>query len=63
MIPPLLTNKEIIKAVDKAFDEVTYLDRAPTQDDLKLIEFRAVAQAQLEADIKYYGSKVNMEEL
>ena len=44
--PPLLSDVEINKAFDEAFDKPIYLDHKPTSEEIITIRLRAVAQAQ-----------------
>jgi hypothetical protein len=45
--PELLTDEEINKAFDSAFDKGVYFDHKPTVEEILTIRLRAVAQAQL----------------
>ena len=50
--PLLLSDEEINKAFDEAFDKPISFDHKPTPEEIITIRLRAVAQAQWQADIK-----------
>ena len=47
--PPLLSDEELNKAFDSAFDEPVDFDHEPTPEEVINIRFRAIAQAQIKA--------------
>ena len=51
--PPLLSDEEINKAFDEAFDKPIYLDHEPTPEEIITIRLRAVAQTQLNICVNY----------
>ena len=46
----IITDEQINRAFDGAFDKPLYFDYKPTEEEIITIRLRAVAQAQLDAD-------------
>ncbi len=51
--PPLLSDEEINKAFDEAFDTPISFDHKPTPEEIITIRLRAVAQAQWNICVNY----------
>lgn len=54
---PLISDEELNKAFDGAFDKAINFDHKPTPEEIVTLRFRAIAQAQRDHDMKTIGEK------